>query len=189
MNDDAELSARGAAAYAAKDYVAAFSLYKQLADAGHVSCQIFLAWMLHNGLGVEADNQEALRWLTIAADSESTDAMYYCGRLHAALGDYKASVPWFIKSAERGYAPALYRLGLAYLRGLGVHVDRNVAAGHLEAAAERGHIFACRELALDRVRNGKNIYERLSGGILFMKAVYLGLRIARSNPYAAELKR
>ena len=69
--------------------------------------------------------------------------MYWLGYMYASgLGvspDFPEAQSWYKKAADRGYALALYNIGLLYVGGgPGMSRDCNVARGWFEKAAARG---------------------------------------------------
>ena len=52
--------------------------------------------------------------------------------------DYAEALKWFRQAADKGYAPALYNLGLAYDLGHGVPADDKQAFKYYLMAAEGG---------------------------------------------------
>ena len=63
--------------------------------------------------------------------------MYYDGT--GVLQDYKESVKWYRTSAEQGFIPAQYNLGLMYYNGQGVLHDYVMAHMYFKIAAVSGH--------------------------------------------------
>ena len=58
------------------------------------------------------------------------------------------ALKWFVKSAERGYAPAEFKLGQIYEDGLIIKKNPFLAAKWYRAAAEHGYAEAQYKLAL-----------------------------------------
>ena len=56
--------------------------------------------------------------------------------------DYAEALKWFRQAADKGYAPALYNLGLAYDLGHGVPADDKQAFKYYLMAAEQGFAAA-----------------------------------------------
>ena len=67
----------------------------------------------------------------------NTGLMYYKGE--GVPQDYAEAANWFILSAKKGYAPALYSLGHMYSRGNGVPQSMAQAFKHFSLAAEQGY--------------------------------------------------
>ena len=92
-----------------------WALWKQSAEEGDAEAQYKLGRCYANGLGVEIDMVEAVRWFTLAA--EQGDAMAQC-----ALGncyyygygvdhDCMKAIEWYVEAADRGLGKALCALG------------------------------------------------------------------------------
>ena len=62
--------------------------------------------------------------------------------------DYSRAYANFRRSAEQGYAPAIYYLGRCYLNGYGVTANRRSAIECFREAAEAGNSSAKAELLL-----------------------------------------
>lgn len=56
--------------------------------------------------------------------------------------DLLSAVKWHRRSAEQGYAPAQYNLGVMYYRGDGVEKNLSLAEEWLSRAAVQGYIPA-----------------------------------------------
>ncbi|MCI5078206.1 peptidoglycan-binding protein [Oricola sp.] len=93
----------------------------------------------------------ALREAAVAGDAK---ALFVIGdRLMgdgpgAPNSDMAAAATWYERSAEHGYAPAQYRIGNAYEKGLGVERDIAAAKRWYELAAEQGNVSAMHNLAV-----------------------------------------
>ena len=66
--------------------------------------------MYQDGLGVEQDDKEAVKWFRKAAEQGLPEAQRCIGWMYQdGLGvekDDKEAVKWFRKAAEQGYEPA-----------------------------------------------------------------------------------
>jgi TPR repeat protein len=170
-----------------KKYAEAFILYEQLARQDYANCQVFLGWMFAEGVGVAKDSDAALIWFEKAARLGSEEGAFYYGRHLTAKAKHADAVYWYHESARKGYAPALYRLGRAYLKGIGV--DRDVARGqdYLEQAIQKGHVHASRELGA-YLLSSPNVRHKLGGLKMILRAVVTGLILAFRKPYSDRLK-
>jgi hypothetical protein len=87
-----------------------FEKTKELAKEGDAEAQNNLGYMYLNGLGVEQNDAEALRWYTKAAEQGHAYAQFHLGVKYyngegVKQNDAEA-VRWFTKSAEQGYSYA-----------------------------------------------------------------------------------
>ncbi|ODV42750.1 hypothetical protein AWV79_24335 [Cupriavidus sp. UYMMa02A] len=174
--------------YAKEEYSQALRIYRQLADSGHSESQVFLGWMLAEGMGVEASHEDAAKWFRRAALLGSAKGAFYMGRLLAREAKYADAVLWYQRSAADGYPPSQFRLGVSYLMGEGVQKDFSLACRHLEAAKANGHLFARRELAILDIRGERGVARRFLGIIEFLLVLLYGIGVAFSNSYSDDLK-
>ena len=65
------------------DYRRAFRLLKPLADRGDAVAQNNIAVLYRDGLGVTADNTQALKWYSKAAAQGIAEAQFEAGLMHA----------------------------------------------------------------------------------------------------------
>ncbi len=88
---------------------------------------------------------------------------------------------WFEKSAAKGLAPAQYRLGVLYERGLGVARDPAAARGWYQRAAERGNARAMHNLAVLLADGGGAKPEYSESAIWFRRAAEFGVKDSQYN--------
>ncbi len=124
-----------------------------------------LGRMCADGLGCEADPEEAWKWYEkalegfYAAEEERPRKYteYRIGKMYAAgLGaeqDYEQAADWLTLSANRKYKYAQYSLAGLYYQGKGVEQDREQAFSHYSSAANQGFPYASFELG-KMLRNG-----------------------------------
>ena len=119
--------------------------YRVRAEAGESSAQRELGLCYSRGDGVEADANEANRWLTLAAENGDAAAMTHLGHINKRAGveaDAAETVKWYTLAAEQGDADALYNLGICYSRSHGVPRDIERALELHFKAAQQGHFAA-----------------------------------------------
>ena len=88
------------------------------ANSGDPDSMFQLAVMYSRGIGVAADNAEALRWLALAAERGSPDAQYTMGQLRASEGDPEQAVQWLRRAVGQGHRPAAEFLAAMCGRGI-----------------------------------------------------------------------
>lgn len=103
------------------------------------------------GHGVDKDDSRARYFLEKSAENGYGDAQYDMGiGLWLAWFGFKnnenESFKWFLRAAEQGHQNARYRVGMAYMVGIGVKEDLVKARDWLELAAEQGDDDAQYEL-------------------------------------------
>ena len=97
------------------------------AEAGDPAAQNSLGYNYAFGIGVQHDDEEALKWLTAAASSGFAPAqvnlayLYEKGR--AGKVDLTQAFRWYRAAAEQGDAAAQYKFGNMYELALGVKRD------------------------------------------------------------------
>ena len=69
-------------------------------------------------------------------------AQYYKGVYYGNIKNHERAAGWYRKSAEQGYAPAQYMLGVCYDNGRGVTKDSVEAVNRYRMAAEQGYMKA-----------------------------------------------
>lgn len=79
------------------------------------------------------------------------EAQFILGDIYSHSGtgvplDDEEAAKWYTKSAQQGYAPAQFTLGLMYMFGVGVPKDRKQAAKWCTKSAQQGHASAQRHL-------------------------------------------
>lgn len=135
---------------------------------------------------LEAPPQEsgpaALREAAIAGDPLALfeiGARYSEGR--GVTTDLPEAAKWYGHAAERGYAPAQYRLANFYEKGIGVERDLPSAMAWYEKAADQGNASAMHNLAVLHAmgQNGVSDYDAASGW--FTKAAELGVKDSQYN--------
>jgi hypothetical protein len=151
-----------AAAFNQGDFATAEKLYRPLAEQGDVVAEAYLGSALLFDTNGPHGADEAIRWLTKAADGGSGEAAYALGLAHLeGLGGLRrdpiTSIQWFKLAANRGgesEADAMLRLATLYESGLGSPSDKATtgdlerkAALELEAAAAKGSVGAKSMLA------------------------------------------
>jgi TPR repeat protein len=76
---------RGQDSYERQDYRQAFLRLEPAAKAGNKEAQYALAYMYYNGQGVIENQQEAFKWMQLAADQGQTDAIKALSMLKPTL--------------------------------------------------------------------------------------------------------
>jgi localization factor PodJL len=94
--------------------------------------------------------------------------------------DPAAAVPWLTLAADSGLAPAEFRLGTLYERGIGVARSRDTAKAWYDRAAGRGHVKAMHNLAvlLSEAGEGRDLVRAVGW---FEKAARHGLVDSQFN--------
>lgn len=93
------------------------------------------------------EDWDALRKLKGDAERGDPAAQSVLGEAYYRSQDYQNASVWFRKSAEQGYAPGQYNLGVMYLEGSGTAKDAAEALKWFLKAAEQRHLGAMNNLA------------------------------------------
>lgn len=140
------------------DFKEARVLFLSEAKSGNPLAMYDLGRMCADGLGCEADAEEAWQWYEKALDgfysAEEENPWKYTeyriGKMYAAgLGteqDYEQAADWLTQSAKQKYKYAQYSLAGLYYQGKGVELDHERAFSLYASAANQGFPYASFEL-------------------------------------------
>jgi hypothetical protein len=124
----------------------------RLAQQGDAYAQTNLGLMYANGQGAPASEEQALRWLQLAARQGHAGAQASLGLIysngHSVARDYARALYWYKEAAASGFAAAQFNLGYMYAHGLGVEQDLDAAAMWYRRAAEQGNASAQYKLGM-----------------------------------------
>lgn len=129
-------------------------------EEGNQDAIYWMYYAYYYGIGVEADIDKALEYLTIIADYGYPEMQCKLGKEYVTIDwscithdeeelenkEYKA-FKWFAKSAEQGNVEAMFYLGECYRNGKGVDEDYKKAFEWFAKAAEQDYEEAMTELA------------------------------------------
>jgi hypothetical protein len=100
----------GLAAYERSDYVAAMTIFKQLAVHGDALSQLYVGSMHERGEGVSQNIEEAIRWYRMSAEQGNVDAQINLAELYSAGGlipqDLVQAYVWWTLAAAQGEVSA-----------------------------------------------------------------------------------
>lgn len=143
-----------------------FEKVKLQALNGNPNSQVLLASYLEDGIGVEKDEVEAVKWYRKAADQGYHPAQFALGVNYAAgvgvAKDVIQAISWYRKAADQGNEFAQTSLGNRYILGDGVPKDYIEAYAYLNLA---GVTFS------DARKRLANLEREMS-----QEAIYLGQR-------------
>lgn len=127
------------------------STLKKLAQEGDADAQNNLGVRYLDGISVEKNIDEGVKWLQKAVDEGQRDAENTLGALYAqGIGveqDPNKALALISKSAEQGNPNAEDNLGQMYLNGIGVQQDRDAAIQWYTKAANHGSKEGANHLA------------------------------------------
>ena len=137
----------GELAYEQKDYATAF---KKLKDDHSPRAQFYLGTMYADGLGVDKNKVEAIRWFQQAAEQGFAEAQFTLGVISfkgdGVPQDKAAAVKWYRLAADQGNTRAQFNLGILYGTGDGVQQDQAEALRLIRMAADLGNQTAKKAL-------------------------------------------
>ena len=128
------------------------------AEQGDAEAQSDLGVMYANGLGVQEDDAEAVRWLRLAAGqgyaaAQFTLGLWYDHGVGGVPQDDIEAVRWYRLAADQGDAGAQSNLAIMYENGKGVpqdyvqaHIWYSLAASRM-AGGHRQHVVDGRDRA------------------------------------------
>ena len=140
-----------------EDIAEAIKWYLKSAEQGFLPAQFMLGFRYASGQGVPKDEEEAKKWLRKAAgqgfelaismlseleggEPEGAAGLFMRGMslVEGEDANLEEAAKCFLKSAELGFPPAQYMIGICYDSGEGVRQDEAEAAGWFRKAAEQG---------------------------------------------------
>ena len=183
----ADLVNRARALANAGHYDEVVRLCEPLAQDGNLDCRSLLGWIyLKGNQSVPKDIARAIVWLEPVAKLKHATSAYLLGTAHFESSSYADACHWFEVSGENGYSAGWYQLAKMYRAGMGVSIDISRAKMLFSKAAQLGHIYAQREVALDNYRHAKGLARKVRAGFLFVRAIFMGIGAAVSEPYSEK---
>lgn len=132
----------GLAAVERRDWTAALTEFRSLAERGSADAQVNLGNLYMKGWGVSQNYGEAFRWYLKAAGQGNAMGQAKLGLMHYyGLGvpeDHAEAVRWFRDAGEKGEPGAAAILGSLYAAGDGVNRDAVQAYFWYSLAADWG---------------------------------------------------
>ena len=119
------------------DDAEAFRLNRLAAEDGMHDAVLAMGWSYLNGVGVKADENEAIRWYRMSARQGEPRAMFSLGYIAYFRKDYSEALTWFERALNNQHHRSNYWIGKMYWRGQGVERDRKRAQSYFAQAAQR----------------------------------------------------
>lgn len=179
--DQAEKVAAAFAAYKRGQLYLAFDLYKQLADSGHAESQVFIAWMLSQGIGCSTSEAQAAAYYELAAALGHPVGSFHFGRWLTKAGEHKKANGFYLRGMQGQHLPSMFRVGYSLARGKGIDVDLRRAYEVLKTASMQGHAYALREMAILDTRGGRGLLWVPIGLVEFVVALFWGVAVSIFN--------
>lgn len=160
----------------------AFRRASHLGEMASPFVQVQLGWMWQTGTGTPKNLQEAEKWYRAATCAESGQAEFFLGSLFREKGEREKALRTFEESARKGYLPAIYHLGRMYMFGRGgVLKDETKAREYIEQAAQRGHLFARRDVAYQMMSGARGVRQMPLGLLSLLGVLWSGFRVAKND--------
>lgn len=175
--------------YSEGDFRTAFDKYLKLAKDGHNDSQVFVGWMLEEGIGVSKNSESAAEWFKRSASLGSIQGSFYYALYLIKHGKQKEAFEWIEKAALKGDIPSIFRLGYMYVHGNGTNINMDKGLYHLEFAAKSNHIYAMRELAVLDMKGYRGVVKRLLSPFKFIYTLCLGFVTVMNDQYSENLRR
>ena len=114
------------------------------AERGVARAVDVMGYYYETGMGVQRNDNEALKWYQRAANQQSSYGMFNVGEFYkegrgGLEKDYAKAMTWYRKSADLDDAMAMTAIGEMYQDGLGVGVDGDRAVKWYLKGAEAGN--------------------------------------------------
>ncbi len=131
------------ALYDDRNYNAAFSVVRPLAEQGNVDAQAMLASLYETGRGTERNMSQAVNWYGAAASQKHLGSMFALGMIyldgrHSGQPDLKLAREWTERAASAGHIPAQHNLALIFAGAGGGTPDWARAVTWFRKAASKG---------------------------------------------------
>jgi TPR repeat protein len=124
----------------------AFRLTRIAAEDGMHDAVLAMGWFYLNGVGVEADENEAIRWYRKSARQGEPRAMFSLGYIAYFRNDYSEAIIWFERALSKNHHRSNFWIGKMYWRGQGLERDRKRAQSYFARAAQERVLEAQRAI-------------------------------------------
>ena len=118
------------------EFVRAFELFHNAAQAGHAEAQYEVGFCFAFGEGVGCNHVESARWTRLAAEQGLAEAQHKMGNPFNNDGKFSEAAEWYRKAAEQGHSPSQRMLCSYYSYGKGVPQDDCQAYAWAQLAAD-----------------------------------------------------
>ena len=115
----------------------AFRLNQIAAQEGMHDAVLAMGWFYLNGVGIDADIAEAIRWYRRSARQGDKRAMFSLGQIAYFGRDYSEALLWFKRAADKGHHRSDFWIGKLYWRGQGIPLDQQQAKQYFARAASK----------------------------------------------------
>ena len=117
----------------------------------------------------QENDSRALHYLREVEGDDGEQAHWYAGKILDRNGDFRGAFRSYEKSANLGYAPAIYRTGVFYSEGKGIERDGYKAIALFKEAARKENARAEAAYAKMLIAGNEGILGILRGLILLFR--------------------
>ena len=159
-----------------------FDLLKRILeiDPNHAEAINRMGNCYNNGVGVDEDEDEAMKYYLKAAELGFCASQYNYADSLKKRGDAECLL-WYQKAYENGDSDGAYEIGMMYLEGHILNSNIEKAITYLKKAAEMDNRAAILQLACEYM-NGDTVEKNITEGMALMeKAAELGSDLAAEN--------
>ena len=147
------------------------------------AAKLQLAYLYQIGLGGSADLVRAQKIYQVLADEGDSEGMYYLARLFLSLGQLSEAAHYFEMSSLLSHASGSFWAAELNNGYFGYPLDKQKYWLLIRRAASLGHIYAIRNLALDDMRDARNIFLKSKACLTYIMATIKGIAIAITDPH------
>jgi TPR repeat protein len=154
---------------------------RALAEGEGHDVSVHLGWLLEQGLGGDKDEDRARSLYRQALDREPASlAAYYLGLLEMKSGNRREGAELLQRAADSGNPSAAYWL-YAFTSEASDSESTALAERSLLRAAELGHVYALRDIALRQVVSSKSLGAKAAALASVWKVKAVGMAMTIRN--------
>ncbi len=118
------------------DFANALPCFQHLADQGHVESQYVTGHIYFYGKAGNKDNDQAIKYWTLAAEQNHTQSQFELGLLYFGIDEFANALKYWEMAANNGSGASMSNIGMCYDEGKGVACDEEKALQWYMRAAE-----------------------------------------------------
>jgi hypothetical protein len=159
--------------------------WRRAAEGGDAAAMRMLGWAYQRGLGVDRNEQEAIRWIRKAANAGDIKGIMLLGSAYIhGLGverDPNQAARWMKIAADKGESWALHNYGVMLRDGFGVERNLALSVDYFRRAADQGSADSANNLGT-AYASGRGVRKDLAEAARwFRKGADLGSATAYAN--------
>lgn len=163
-----------------KRYGEALPILEKAANGGSAWAEECLGNIYWNGRGVACDLGLAMKYFQAAYDGGRRSVANDIGRLHYQLGRPELALEWLRKATDQPIS-SLYRQHEVLRTNPSLESYLGESDELLKKAAESGHVFAKRDMALRMMKSGQALRLRLLGLQKWLAVFPYAIRLVMKN--------